>query len=59
MTLTAFLHGYPPLWSMGGEMSTHRTLRAVPWSVVFTDTLEDYRRFIESACPLLAASSGA
>ena len=42
MTLTAFLHGYPPLWSMGGEMSTHRTLRAVPWSVVFTDTLEDY-----------------
>lgn len=42
MTLTAFLHGYPPLWSMGGEMSTHRTLRAVPDSVVFTETLEDY-----------------
>lgn len=43
MTLTAFLHGYPPLWSMGGEMSTHRTLRAVPGSNVFTTTLEVYR----------------
>jgi Glycosyl transferases group 1 len=42
MTLTAFLHGYPPLWSMGGEMATHRTLRAVPGSVVFTTVLEDY-----------------
>lgn len=42
MTLTAFLHGYPPLWSMGGELSTHRTLKAVPGSVVFTETLEDY-----------------
>lgn len=42
MTLTAFLHGYPPLWSMGGEMSTHRTLRAVPWSIAFTDTPGDY-----------------
>jgi hypothetical protein len=27
---------------MGGETSTHRTLRAVPGSVVFTKTLEDY-----------------
>jgi hypothetical protein len=43
VTLTAFLHGYPPLWSMGGEMSTHRTLRAVPGSVVYTKTLEDYQ----------------
>lgn len=43
MTLTAFLHGYPPLWSMGGELSTHRTLRVVPNSVVFTSTLEVYR----------------
>jgi hypothetical protein len=43
MNLTAFLHGYPPLWSMGGEMSTHRTLRAVPESIVFTTTLERYR----------------
>jgi len=42
MTLTAFLHGYPPLWSMGGEMSTHRTLGAVPGAVVFTETLEGY-----------------
>jgi Glycosyl transferases group 1 len=42
MTLTAFLHGYPPLWSMGGELSTHRTLKAIPGSVVFTETLEEY-----------------
>lgn len=42
MTLSAFLHGYPPLWSMGGEISTHRTLRTVPGSVVFTETPEDY-----------------
>lgn len=42
MSLTAFLHGYPPLWSMGGEMSTHRTLRVVPGSIVFTKTLEEY-----------------
>lgn len=43
MTLTAFLHGYPPLWSMGGETSTHRTLKVVPGSVVYTTTLETYR----------------
>lgn len=43
MTLTAFLHGYPPLWSMGGEMSTHRTLRVVPGSLVFTKTPKVYR----------------
>lgn len=42
MSLTAFLHGYPPLWSMGGEMSTHRTLMAVPGSTVFTTTVESY-----------------
>lgn len=42
MTLTAFLHGYPPGWSMGGEVSTHRTLRTVPGSTVFTNTPEDY-----------------
>ena len=42
MTLTAFLHGYPPGWSMGGEVSTHRTLRAVPGSVVFTQTKDPY-----------------
>ncbi len=43
MTLTAFLHGYPPLWSMGGEMSTHRTLRVVPGAVVFTTTADCYQ----------------
>lgn len=43
MTLTAFLHGYPPLWSMGGETSTHRTLRVVPGSIVFTTTADCYR----------------
>lgn len=42
MTLTAFLHGYPPGWSMGGEVSTHRTLRTVPGSVVFTYTPQSY-----------------
>lgn len=42
MTLTAFLHGYPPGWSMGGEVSTHRTIRTIPESVVFTDTDEGY-----------------
>ena len=40
MTLTAFLHGYPPGWSMGGEVSTHRTLREVPGTVVFTGSTE-------------------
>lgn len=43
MTLTAFLHGYPPRWSMGGEMSTHRTLKAVDGSIVFTTTQEAYQ----------------
>lgn len=43
MTLTAFLHGYPPDWSMGGEISTHRTLSVVPGSVVFTpQTVDGY-----------------
>lgn len=42
MSLTAFLHGYPPFWSMGGETSTHRTLRAVPGSVVFAQTDQGY-----------------
>lgn len=41
MTLTAFLHGYPPGWSMGGEISTHRTLSVVPGSVVFTPRTTD------------------
>lgn len=42
MTLAAFLHGYPPFWSMGGETSTHRTLRVVPGATVFTTTPESY-----------------
>lgn len=42
MSLAAFLHGYPPLWSMGGEISTHRTLSAVPGTVVFTTTHDSY-----------------
>lgn len=41
MTLAAFLHGYPPDWSMGGEISTHRTLTVVPGSVVFTPRTTD------------------
>lgn len=42
MTLTAFLHGYPPGWSMGGEVSTHRTLSHVPGSTVFAPVDEEY-----------------
>lgn len=38
MTLTAFMHGYPPEWSMGGEISTHRSLRVVPGTTVFAET---------------------
>ena len=41
MTLTAFLHGYPPNWSMGGEISTHRTLSVVPGATVFTPRTVD------------------
>ena len=41
-TIAAFLHGYPPFWSMGGEVSTHRTLRHIPGSIVFTDTDTEY-----------------
>lgn len=42
MTLTAFIHGYPPEWAMGGEVSTHRTLRSVPGSTVFTTCDHEY-----------------
>lgn len=41
VTLAAFLHGYPPGWSMGGEISTHRTLSVVPGSVVITPRTTD------------------
>lgn len=56
MTLTAFLHGYPPLWSMGGEMSTHRTLQAVDGSTVFTPTPEVYRLDGVSVMPASGSS---
>ena len=42
MTLAAFVHGYPPHWSMGGEVSTHRTLRELPDVVVFSNCEEEY-----------------
>lgn len=42
MSLVAFLHGYPPNWSMGGELSTHRTLREIPGSIVYTNCDEPY-----------------
>lgn len=42
MSLVSFLHGYPPKWSMGGEVSTHRTLREVYGSTVFTRIDEPY-----------------
>lgn len=38
----AVTHGYPPGWSMGGEVATHRTVRAVPGSTVLTDCDEEY-----------------
>lgn len=43
MSIAAFLHGYPPVWSMGGEISTHRTLRVLGDPVVYTATDEPYR----------------
>lgn len=42
MSLTAFLHGYPPYWSMGGEVSTHRTLRVIPGATVVSNVPEAY-----------------
>lgn len=29
MSIVALSHGYPPLWNMGGEVSLHRTLKAM------------------------------
>lgn len=59
MTLAAFLHGYPPGWSMGGEMSTHRTLRAVPGSVVFTQAPTAYQMDGVSVMPARGGSHDA
>lgn len=43
MITTALTHGYPPLWNMGGEVSLHRTMKAIPGEkYVLTDTKESY-----------------
>jgi len=41
MRLTTVMHGYPPLWAMGGEVSTHRTIRTIPDSRAFIQTVEE------------------
>jgi hypothetical protein len=43
MKIVALSHGYPPLWNMGGEVSLHRTMKAVPGkSFVLTKTEKPY-----------------
>lgn len=43
MTTVALSHGYPPLWNMGGEVSLHRSLKAVKGQrVVLTNTEAEY-----------------
>lgn len=43
MTVAALSHGYPPLWNMGGEVSLHRTMKAIREDkVVLTATNEPY-----------------
>jgi len=41
MKLTALIHGYPPDWAMGGETSTHRTLRVIPGSTVYAQSASE------------------
>lgn len=41
MSVTAILHGYPPDWSMGGEVSTHRTLTSLSGSHVFAQSAKE------------------
>ena len=42
-TVVALSHGYPPFWNMGGEVSLHRTMLAVPGpKYVLTGTEQDY-----------------
>jgi len=42
-TVAAISHGYPPFWNMGGEVSLHRTMLAVPGSkYVLTGTESEY-----------------
>jgi glycosyltransferase involved in cell wall biosynthesis len=43
MTTVALSHGYPPLWNMGGEVSLHRSMKAINGDkFVLTDTDEQY-----------------
>lgn len=43
MTVVALSHGYPPFWNMGGEVSLHRTLKAVrEEKIVLTATPDPY-----------------
>jgi hypothetical protein len=43
MTVVALSHGYPPLWNMGGEVSLHRTMKAIKEeSYVLTKTDKPY-----------------
>lgn len=43
MTVVALSHGYPPLWNMGGEVSLHRSLKAIDEEViVLTNTDKPY-----------------
>lgn len=42
-TVVALSHGYPPFWNMGGEVSLHRTMIAVPGpKYVLTGTEDEY-----------------
>jgi hypothetical protein len=43
MIAVAITHGYPPLWNMGGEVSLHRTMKAIDGDkFVLTNTHEPY-----------------
>lgn len=43
MSIVALSHGYPPLWNMGGEVSLHRTIKALNGEKnVLTKTDEKY-----------------
>jgi len=43
MITVAISHGYPPLWNMGGEVSLHRTMKAIDGDkFALTNTHEPY-----------------
>lgn len=43
MTIVSVTHGYPPGWNMGGEVSLHRTVAALPGErLVLTRTTKPY-----------------